>query len=115
MSGEYRYQKAWEEYRRLRNRQYVIFFGGGLLMGWFQWVGAWVGVNPALLAGVNSVLFPVWVVALLVTVFRFHTWNCPNCGERFFTSSFWIKQSEFLSKCRNCDLRKYTGSTFERK
>ncbi|MGC2236342.1 MAG: hypothetical protein WA584_09285 [Pyrinomonadaceae bacterium] len=107
MHEKYPYQKQWEEYRRLKNRQYIIFIGGGIIINLPDYFHNLRSIQLILIIG--------WVVALIYVIFRFHTWKCPGCEKRFFVSSFWIRHPELLSNCRNCDLRKYKGSAFEKK
>jgi membrane protein YdbS with pleckstrin-like domain len=108
------YQKQWEEYRRLRNRQYIVFIVGGVIINLLVYLSGSLELNSNVVSTIQIVLLIIWLVSLIYVIFRFHTWKCPNCGKRFFVASFWVRQPEFLSNCRHCDLRKYTGSTFEK-
>ncbi|HQU86826.1 MAG TPA: hypothetical protein PKY59_27075 [Pyrinomonadaceae bacterium] len=110
MNGEkYPYQKEWEKYRRLRNADFGIFFIGGLgimilagIVGLFWGKQGWFEI----------LLFIIWFFFCLRALIKFHNWQCPRCGERFFTYSFFATSPIFISNCRNCNLPKYSGSTF---
>ena len=113
MNEQYLYQKEWEKYRQLRNRQYIVFISGFLLYP-VKYFGTFIGLNQNLFSTVEFFLTAVWIVALVYVVFRFHTWKCPACGERFFRRTFWLTMPELLNKCRSCELPKYAGSTLRK-
>lgn len=110
MNGEkYPYQKEWEEYRRLRNADFGTFFLGSFgimilasLMGLLKVKQEWI---------VYLVVF-IWIFFYLRALIRFNNWRCPRCYKRFFTSSFFATSPVFISNCRNCNLLKYSGSSF---
>lgn len=113
MKEKYHYQKQWEEYRRRRNRQYIVGIAGMLLPGAIFLVLRKSGMesNKAMvLLSFLSILATIIVVAVIL---HFHKWMCPNCGKRFFVKSFWVRFPEFSPDCTNCHLPKYAGSTFE--
>jgi len=114
MDEKYPYQRQWEEYRRRRNSQYIVFIVGALASNLIFYALTKIGVNTNIATLALAFLLAVWFIALIFAVFRFHKWKCPACGERFFVSSFWIRQPEFQSMCSNCSLLKFSGSTFER-
>ena len=112
MNEKYPYQKQWEEYRRLKNRQYFVFIRG-FTLNLISYLGGLIGLNSSVILTIQFVLMIVWIVALIYIVFRFYNWKCPSCGERFFRRTFWITMPELLSNCSNCNLPKYEGSSFK--
>jgi len=112
MSEEYPYQKQWEEYRRLRNRQYIVFAIGGVLINIVDWILNAVSKNNKIIGFILPIAIFIWFFGLIFSVVKFHRWKCPRCDERFFQISFWIRMPELLNNCKNCELPKYKGSTF---
>jgi predicted RNA-binding Zn-ribbon protein involved in translation (DUF1610 family) len=113
MNEKYPHQKGWEEYRRRRNRQYIVAIAGMLVPGlsFFAFLKGGMERGPATV--LLGFLSAVAVIVILAVMYHFHKWTCPACGERFFVRSFWIRFPEVLPNCTNCNLRKYAGSNFE--
>ena len=113
MKEKYPFQKQWEDYRRRRNRQYIIgivcVLTPGLLV--FTLFKSGMESNRAILIYLLAESFAL--IVFFAVMFKFHKWICPNCGKRFFVKSFWIRFPELLPNCTNCSLQKYKGSTFE--
>jgi predicted RNA-binding Zn-ribbon protein involved in translation (DUF1610 family) len=109
------FQKQWEEYRRRRNRQYIVgaigFVAPSLIFFALRKNGMESGKAMVLMYFLSMFALIVIVAVML----HFRKWICPNCGKRFFVRSFWNRFPELLHNCVNCNLQKYTGSTFVRK
>jgi len=114
MNDEFRFQTPWEQYRRLRNRQYIV--GAVALITpnliFFASLKSGMESNQAMVLLNFSSIFAA--IVMFGVVFHFHRWICPNCAKRFFVRSFWVRFPEQLSNCSNCNLPKYAHSTFER-
>lgn len=110
MQGEkYPYQKEWEEYRRLRNGWIVSFPLGilgaiiiGIVLDYLFGEQLWGGY----------LAFCVYGFVYLKAVIRFNNWRCPRCNDRFYSPSFWASSPADITNCRNCNLLKYSGSSF---
>lgn len=114
MNEKFPYQKQWQEYRRRRNRQYIVGVAGMLLPGLlvFALLKSGLALNKVIWLYIFIAGFAM--IVIFAVIYHFHGWSCPNCGKRFFVRSFWHRFPEFLRSCTNCNLPKYTGSTFER-
>ncbi|HLM60572.1 MAG TPA: hypothetical protein VK308_07205 [Pyrinomonadaceae bacterium] len=114
MNDKLRFQKQWEEYRRLRNAQYIALISGLIIPNLMFLALRRSGMEP----NTATLLLVFWSVvaamAILFVIFHFQRWVCPNCGKRFFVGSFWKRFPEQLSNCVNCNLPKYADSTFEK-
>lgn len=106
------YQKQWEEYRKLRNISFGVFFIPYLLIFLlgvlFQFLKFSINVNVL----VQLVIFFIWVFCYLLTSKNFYNWKCPRCGHRYFTWSTGKTNPIFLDQCQRCNLWKYEGSNF---
>jgi len=56
--------------------------------------------------------FCVYGFVYLKAVIRFNNWRCPRCKDRFYSPSFWASSPADITNCRNCNLLKYSGSSF---
>jgi hypothetical protein len=96
------YQESWQEYRKLRNRFFIILLSfppGAMFIAYvFSW--AFHTLIPGFVAAF------VWIAAFLVTGIRLQLWPCPRCGEWFSATSSYNK-SFLARKCVHCGLPKF--------
>ena len=114
MNDEMRFQNAWEEYRRLRNRQYIVGVVALIMPSLIFFALHKGGMESNKAVVVLSFLSIFAAIVMLAVIFHFHKWNCPNCAKRFFVRSFRVRFPEQLSNCSNCNLPKYAHSAFKR-
>lgn len=114
MNDKFRFQKQWEEYRRRRNWQYAVAVVGFITPSliFFALLRSGVESNKAIV--LLSFLSIAAAIVVLLVMYRFHLWICPNCEKRFFVKSYRVRFPGLLTNCVNCNLPKYANSTFEK-
>ena len=68
-----------------------------------------VGVAAALGAYKITFLdwvFALWLVSLILTMFRISYWPCPRCGKPFCKKSEWDRSWIYVGQCVHCGLRR---------
>ena len=107
------YQKAWREYKRLRNLALVLLLFATIILVCFRFRGSVLdSIAGHLLYLTLFVLLLVF--SLFFTGIKLASWRCPRCGKRYFIRT---RQEAvfgnldyliiFRKKCVHCGLAKY--------
>lgn len=106
------FQKQWEDYRK---RQFIFrsvfialvpcsvlisFFLGNLLK------------RSVSAENFTAIVFIVLIVILGIYGVKLSEWQCPRCGKSFAGND--LLKNLLASRCMNCRMPKYTGSTFQK-
>src|SRR5579862_4664217 len=96
------YQKAWQEYRRLRNRCFILFLGYVPVV--FPTAVVFFKLFHTFVPG--FLVAGGWMVWWLFECNRLTRWPCPRCGE-WFAAKWWYNKGFLARRCVHCGLPKY--------
>ena len=93
-----RFEAEWRDYRRRARLMWIVCLSCLPLYYFFHATG-----TPA----------DIWFVIYVAAVIWREFWRCPLCGNNFFCNPAY--RNSFTHKCVNCSLRKWEGSSFDKK